>query len=929
MPKKPLSIALLFVTAVAAGTAMAHSGDEPPIFVASDGVDEGNCQSVTDPCRSIGYALSKVGKGGEIRVASGNYIVDDPEDLFYLVGGTIEVQGGYDRGTFLRPATGASTLIGVPPAFAAAISQRGFHVIADRKALDRDTATQLEQKLAVHASLKSSMPATPCTGGSVNGLPCANVDLLSHVAQADISAQPGDAADVWGFMDLNTNREYAIVGFDIGTAIFDVTDAENPREVGFIDGQPTIWRDIKVFQFWNASEDRWNAHAYITTDGSSVTDGLFVVDLSGLPHSVSRLNYNSDFLNAHNVYATSTDFGTGLTLSGTEPTIIVAGSNNNQGPYRAYSVGNPASPQFEAMPGSGRNDYMHDAASMIITDSRKDTQCVNATTYCELLFDFNELTFDIWDITNTNSPVRLSRTNYPNVAYVHSGWWSEDKQFLFVHDELDESDFGLLTTLRVYSLADLTAPVTAGPGYLGPTTAIDHNGFVRGNRYYMSNYTRGLTILDITDAGSPTLAGRIDTFPGSDSVGFAGAWGTYPFLPSGNIAISDIETGLYMVADRTLDVDQGKLAFSASSFGADEGTQAQLTVSRSFGAMGAVSVGVEIVPVSGSDADVTVTNTLLSWADGDAADKTINIDLVADADTNFERVFVKLVAPTGGATLDAGAGIASLYISQPGAGAEVAFSDSEIATAERGFAMAVAVIERTGSAVGAVSVDYALSGGDADAGVDFQGATSGTINWADGDAEPKWLEFPVVDDGTGETDEFFELTLSNASGAAIGSQASLRINIGDGAGVNFAPNAIAGANQSVNSGATVTLNGSASNDPDGDTLTYQWAQVSGTTVSLSNATSASASFTAPTVASDTLLQFSLTVSDGQSQDTAQTSVTVLRTVNNNNNNRGGGGGSLGWILLALLSAMLVKRMLFDDRLLAVRARRNDVHRDAR
>jgi hypothetical protein len=41
------------------------------------------------------------------------------------------------------------------------------------------------------------------------------------------------------------------------------------------------------------------------------------------------------------------------------------------------------------MPGSGGNDYMHDAASMIITDSRKDTQCVNATSYCELLFDFN------------------------------------------------------------------------------------------------------------------------------------------------------------------------------------------------------------------------------------------------------------------------------------------------------------------------------------------------------------------------------------------------------------------------------------------------------------------------------------------------------------------------------------------------------------
>ena len=38
----------------------------------------------------------------------------------------------------------------------------------------------------------------------------------------------------------------------------------------------------------------------------------------------------------------------------------------------------------------------------------------------------NESTVDIWDITDTAAPVRLSRTGYPNAAYVHSGWWSED-----------------------------------------------------------------------------------------------------------------------------------------------------------------------------------------------------------------------------------------------------------------------------------------------------------------------------------------------------------------------------------------------------------------------------------------------------------------------------------------------------------------------
>ena len=932
MPKKLLSIALLFVTALTAEFATAHSGDEPPMFVAPYGVDAGKCQDIDAPCASIGYALSKVGKGGEIRVATGNYIVTSPDDLFFLINGNVDISGGFSLNSFMQPAVGRTTLVGVPLQYAEAMSERGFHVIADQKAVDRATEKFISKNVAVHASLRSSLPATECTGGTANGLPCQNVDLLSHLAQADISARPGEAADVWGFMDLNTHREYAIVGFDIGTAIIDVTDAENPREVGFIDGQSTVWRDIKVFQFWNVAEARWNAHAYITTDGS-VTDGLFIVDLSGLPHSVSRLNYSSDFLNAHNVYATSTDFGTGLTLSRGEPTIIVAGSNRDEGPYRAYSVNNPSSPRFEAMPGSGRPDYMHDAASMIITDSRKN-QCLDpAAPYCELLFDFNEFDFYIWDITDTNNPLQLSSRNYPNVAYVHSGWWSEDKQYLYVHDELDELDFNLNTTLRIFSLADLTNPVSVGQ-WLGPTTAIDHNGFVRGNRYYMSNYTRGLTILDITDGANPTLAGRIDTFPGSDARGFAGAWGAYPFFPSGNIAISDIETGLYMVSDQTLDVPEGKLAFAASSYSVAEGNQIQLTVRRIGGSSGSVSADFEIVPVTGSVGDNIggVGFSPLTWTDGDNSDRTITLLTSADPDTTMERVIVKLVAPEGGATLAAGANVASLYFSEPTAAAEVAFGAAEISTAERGFATAVAVLERTGSAIGAASVDFAVTGGDATAGVDFLGATTGTVSWTDGDADPKWIEFPIVDDGTGagEDDEFFELTLSNATGTAVGGQATLRVNIGDGTGANTAPNAIAGGNQSVNSGANVTLNGSASNDPDGDTLSYQWAQVSGTTVTLANADSASATFTAPTVNSDTLLQFSLTVSDGKSQDVAQTAVTVRRVTNNNTNNGGGGGGgSLEWLLLVLLSALLVKRVLLDNRLLAIRARRDNIDRHTR
>jgi hypothetical protein len=444
---------------------------------------------------------------------------------------------------------------------------------------------------------------------------------------------------------------------------------------------------------------------------------------------------------------------------------------------------------------------------------------------------------------------------------------------------------------------------------------------VRGNRYYMSNYSRGLTVLDISNPANPLSIGRLDTYPASDNNGFFGAWGAYPYFHSGSIAISDIGSGLYLARDETLDVAEGKLAFSAASYGGEEGSQLQIAVNRSVGTTGAVSVNYQIVPATGDSSDLLASSGTLTWNAGDASDKVITLDLLADATTEgLERFLVRLLAPTGGATL-APNSVTNVYVAEAGSTASVGFDRASIDIAERGFATAVAVLTRTGSASGAVSVDYSMSGGDADAGVDFQGATSGTLNWADGDANPKWLEFSIVDDGSGEADEFVELTLGNAVGTSL-RQATLRINIADGTGINNSPNAVAGSSQTVRSGTVVTLNGAQSNDPDGDAITHQWTQTAGMAVTLNNSSTASATFTAPDVTSDMMLRFQLTVSDTRGlTDVSDVSVTVRKP-----GKSGGGGGSLNWLVLALLAAMLLKRMLFDNRLLAIRARRNDVDR---
>lgn len=532
----------------------AHGGGHPDHYVAESGVDKGRCIDAKNPCRTILYALSTASKGEKVLVAEGQYELSG-EDVFFLMSEMTPVLGGYsvkDHFKTSNPEQNITTIIGLPHQYRDKLADKGLNLLQDSKKPFEFTVEQ--KKMWEIYSLSTTMFEGPqnCENGWAGQYECNNVDLMSHIPLSKFSTNPGSANDIWGFVDLNDGREYAIIGLENGTAVVDVTAAKAPKEVGTISGRNSTWRDIKVYQHFNAATNRYDSFAYVTTEARQ---GMQVIDLRELPEKISLAHTYEGFRTAHNVYIGNVDYATGMSLPGQNAYLYISGSNLNRGSFRVLDLKNPENPQevSKAPQGTG---YIHDATNLVIDDERTSA-CAVGHHPCEIMVDFNESTVDIWDTTDKSKPYLISATGYQGAAYTHSGWWSKDKKYIFVHDELDEQNSGANTTIRTLDITNLKQPYVSNV-WTGPTQAIDHNGFVKGDKYYYSNYRRGLGILDISEPNRPVEMGFFDTFPvpQANSAHFNGAWGTYPYLPSGNILVSDIEYGLYVVREGVLDAKQ-------------------------------------------------------------------------------------------------------------------------------------------------------------------------------------------------------------------------------------------------------------------------------------------------------------------------------------------------------------------------------------
>lgn len=308
----------------------------------------------------------------------------------------------------------------------------------------------------------------------------------------------GDYANITGYLAPN-GKEYALLGARTGTAVVDCSIPTAPVERGFFAGTNSQWRELQVYR----------QYCYVVTEGSG---GFQIIDLSNADAPVLLGTFGTQyFTNCHTI---TVDPGTGR--------VYCNGTNAGTVVFDASVT--PQSPTYVGIAtGPGNSNYWH------------DFHASNGWGYAAMIYNGQ---LRIVDLTSPLPFPAVSNTTTPS-AFTHNAWPNASHTVVAT---TDERAGGLV---KFYDITNKAAPVALGQYTCNPAS-IPHNAYIVGNLCHMSWYTEGYRLLDITDPMNPVEVASYDTWPGV-SGGFNGAWGVYPFQPSGNIYIMDISTGLYIV----------------------------------------------------------------------------------------------------------------------------------------------------------------------------------------------------------------------------------------------------------------------------------------------------------------------------------------------------------------------------------------------
>lgn len=306
--------------------------------------------------------------------------------------------------------------------------------------------------------------------------------------------------DIWGYTAPD-GREYACVGMTAGFMIVNCTDPVEPYEVAYFPGGFCTWRDLKTY------ED----HLYVVTDCQG---GVDVVDMSDPENPVMVNKFGLGVVShAHNV-AIDTDTGI-MYLVGTQSGMFV------------YDLS--ADPVDPPLIDTWGPKYIHDISIQ------------DGLAHAAMIYEGD---IRVLDVTNPSNVQTISATP-SGAGFTHATWPNEDNTVLVAADETPGS--------RHLAFYDISNP--SNPSFSGKHTensiSIPHNPFLIGDVCHVSWYTEGYVALDISDPSSPVKIGRFDTQPNTEPggvSGFNGAWGCYPFSPSGHIYVSDRSRGLFVLS---------------------------------------------------------------------------------------------------------------------------------------------------------------------------------------------------------------------------------------------------------------------------------------------------------------------------------------------------------------------------------------------
>ncbi|HLG03229.1 MAG TPA: choice-of-anchor B family protein [Bacteroidia bacterium] len=339
------------------------------------------------------------------------------------------------------------------------------------------------------------------------------VSNLLH-AQANLNVQfraqltyPGQTcANICGYTD-SLGNEYALVGASQGMSIVDVTNPSSPNEITQIPNIDDLWKEIKVYR----------GFAYVTTEGGG---GLQIVDLHPLPSAtLPYQSYTGDsaiFNQLNSIHALHIDTTTGY--------CYLFGTNLFSGGAVVLDLNaDPYNPTY-----AGKYDqlgYVHDG------------YVDNDTLFAGHIYDgyFAEV-----DMTNKANPVVLGIQTTPT-AFTHNTWRSDDHKYVFTTDENTNSYLAAfdVTDPQNYVEMDRTQSYLPGSG------SIVHNTHILQNWAVTAWYKDGFVITDVTRPQNLVHVGYYDTYNGGGS-GFTGAWGVYPYFPSGTIVVSNVNEGLFV-----------------------------------------------------------------------------------------------------------------------------------------------------------------------------------------------------------------------------------------------------------------------------------------------------------------------------------------------------------------------------------------------